>query len=299
MAARGVQKVVDKLKARVEEGAYYEAQQSYKASFYRFKAKKQLQDAYLLLKDGARQQLVHGQATCASELMLLLLEAYLDQRVPAEGACLSDVQGLLELFQQLQGDADDIVLELRRVTGATLKWCKKCGDRNSLREVHSIAGRSIAALQGSAGIGAASLYFSLSNDMPGFAECVKQAIAQGHKGEGELFRTRSILQVLAVAQKQSTYTHLEAARLLHQLLPKQDTALDHFLEFLLAALGKLSKPLYDVLVEKYKISLSRDPAFMEFMDRIESVFFGTGKATGGMGGLLGNLMGALSGESEE
>lgn len=96
--------VLARLKTRVDEGAYYEAQQTYKSTFHRYKSKSQTEEACLVLKvraaahpirqctelrhhllhrpeakevdvqEGASNQLAAKQVTCGSELLTMLLE---------------------------------------------------------------------------------------------------------------------------------------------------------------------------------------------------------------------------------
>lgn len=42
--------VLDKIKGTIESGSFYEAQQMYKTVYYRYKARKQVQDSYQILK---------------------------------------------------------------------------------------------------------------------------------------------------------------------------------------------------------------------------------------------------------
>lgn len=42
--------VLERIKSTVESGSFYEAQQMYKTAYYRFRAKKQLEDGYQILK---------------------------------------------------------------------------------------------------------------------------------------------------------------------------------------------------------------------------------------------------------
>ncbi len=93
--------VLQKVSKTVESGAFYEAQQMYKTIYHRYKARKQLEDSYQILKvccapamyhashapacqqspgpmarvqGGAIQQLHSNQVTCGVELGLLLVE---------------------------------------------------------------------------------------------------------------------------------------------------------------------------------------------------------------------------------
>lgn len=61
MAAGGVEKQLEKLRATVNSGSYYEAQQIFKTVYYRYRSRKKMQDSYQLLEEGAIMQFNHGQ----------------------------------------------------------------------------------------------------------------------------------------------------------------------------------------------------------------------------------------------
>ncbi|KAJ9522995.1 hypothetical protein QJQ45_023843, partial [Haematococcus lacustris] len=88
----------ERIRGTVAAGAYYEAQQMYKAAYHRHRSRKQLADSYSILKDGAVQQLQAGQVTCGIELGLLLVEAFTLDALPATPEAL---QPLLDIIQAL------------------------------------------------------------------------------------------------------------------------------------------------------------------------------------------------------
>lgn len=63
MASGGVEKQIEKLRAKVNAGSSYEAQQIFKTVYHRYRARKQLQDAYQLLEQGAIMQFDRDQVT--------------------------------------------------------------------------------------------------------------------------------------------------------------------------------------------------------------------------------------------
>ncbi|KAJ9522509.1 hypothetical protein QJQ45_008355 [Haematococcus lacustris] len=88
----------ERIRGTVAAGAYYEAQQMYKAAYHRHRSRKQLADSYSILKDGAVQQLQAGQVTCGIELGLLLVEAFTLDALQATPEAL---QPLLDIIQAL------------------------------------------------------------------------------------------------------------------------------------------------------------------------------------------------------
>ena len=118
-------------------------------------------------------------------------------------------------------------------------------------------------------------------------------MAEGRQEERDLFMARAVLQVLAVARKETIVTQLDLARDLWKHLPQKGISpVEHFIEFLLVALGKLSQPLFDLLFSKYKECLKRDDYLWSLVDEVGSAYFGRPDRGGGLGALLGNLLGA-------
>lgn len=112
--------------------------------------------------------------------------------------------------------------------------------------------------------------------------------------ELDLFTTRAILQVLSCATKPTSAAQLQSARELWQhLSPPQATSapLDHFVELLLACLGKLAKGVYDQLCAVYKPALMQDNEFGEMLGSVHDAFFGSNKNAGGLGKLMEQLLG--------
>lgn len=74
---------MERIRSSIAEGSSYEAQQTLKTMHHRCRAKKQMDESYAVLRDGAVMQLEKGQVTCGVELGLLLVEA--SQILPWEG----------------------------------------------------------------------------------------------------------------------------------------------------------------------------------------------------------------------
>eukprot|EP00892_Ulva_mutabilis_P011594 jgi/Ulvmu1/8807/UM048_0062.1 len=299
MAGRA-EKIRQRLREEIKAGSYYEAQQTYKATYYRYTGKGAHDDANALLRDGVTSQLQHGQLTCGSELLNMLLQAYLDNSVEVDAELLAEVQRFLQLLANV--DSDDtaaVVLELRKCCGAALKWTKKCGERSHTRSIHSTAGSLVFKVLGPAGLGQAALYYRLSTDVKAFASAIRRCMDHGRLEERELFMARGVLQILSSATKPTSVTQLHSARALWALLEpdrakgSKSAHVGHFVELLLVCLGKLSKPAFDLLMREYRNVLDLDPEFEGMMHDIEAAYFGTGKAAGGLGKMLEGLLGGM------
>eukprot|EP00124_Ichthyophonus_hoferi_P005921 Ihof_evm2s1045 gene=Ihof_evmTU2s1045 len=73
---RGVGHVMEKLRASVERGDYYEAQQMYRTVYFRYMGLEKYGDALQLLQSGATLLLKAGQYASGADLALLILDIY-------------------------------------------------------------------------------------------------------------------------------------------------------------------------------------------------------------------------------
>lgn len=116
---------------------------------------------------------------------------------------------------------------------------------------------------------------------------------KGFSNEADLFIAQAVLQFLCL-QNTSTativfYSYTRKHPDIHEE-PPYVLPLLNFLRFLLLAVesGKLS--LFTVLCEQYQPSLNRDPAYMEYLDRIGQLFFGVPPPKPKSAGVFGNLL---------
>ncbi|GLI61650.1 hypothetical protein VaNZ11_004074 [Volvox africanus] len=160
-----IEKTVARIKETVESGAYYEAQQMYKTSYHRCKARQQLLDAVTILQEGAITQLAHGQSTCGVELGLLLVEAYMSAAMPANADTVSRVLAIIRAFplptstmagaflgqaaassSSAQGAAVD---EYARLVAAAVKWAYKSVNASSvLLRSRMASGQAVKLIEG-------------------------------------------------------------------------------------------------------------------------------------------------------
>jgi hypothetical protein len=111
--SQGTQKSLDRIQAQVQQGAFYEAQQMYKTVYHRCRSKKQLVDSYRVLEAGSVQQVSNHQMTCGVELALMLVEAFIADKVSASGEYLGMITNVLQaLPDNLQLTDPDSTAEL-------------------------------------------------------------------------------------------------------------------------------------------------------------------------------------------
>ena len=67
MAGRATtDRVMDKMRANLDRGAFYEAQQMLKTVYYRYRSRRLYQESYDVVEDGACLQLKQGQVMLCS-----------------------------------------------------------------------------------------------------------------------------------------------------------------------------------------------------------------------------------------
>lgn len=308
MASADVQKHITRAAATIESGACYEAQQTLKTVYHRFKAKKQNKESYELLQQGAIVQLSHRQITCGVELGLLLAEAFTTDRVPADQPSTSMMVAVIRAFPQPAStgpESEQGLDECSRLVSAAVKWAHKQSSGDAACAIHAAFAKYVWEAFGWQRMSKAVLHYVRSNDAPGFSEALSACSSTLRPEEQDLYVCRAVLQILAAAGKASTTRQLEFGRAVLQRcqasLPSLGASpLAHFTSMLIDAVQKRSDTLATLLKEKYMPSLSRDPALEALVCRVEVLYLDKGAdALGGGGGLLGNLLRSLTALDDE
>lgn len=307
----GVQKALQRVKAQVEAGAFYEAQQMYKTTYHRYHSRKQLDESYQVLREGAVQQLRSGQITCGTELGTMLVTAYTEDKVPGTDA---NVESLCHIVRAMPsaptsdgGDDDATVDACSRFVSAAVKWAHKQGNDPGVRQLHDLFASHLLAAYGWQQLARASMHLARGDDAAGFAAALAACSAAAPPGEQDLFVARAVLQTLACAHPSTLGRQLQHADNLLAACRRQpwaggaplpETPLLHFCQFLLTALQQRSQRLAQLLRVKYSGSLARDGALEAYLSRVEELYLNVGG--GGGGGLLAGLLrGLLEGDEEE
>ncbi|KAG1661971.1 hypothetical protein FOA52_007143 [Chlamydomonas sp. UWO 241] len=307
MAAPGVAKAVEKVRRVMDTGSHYEAQQMVKTIYHRHKARRQLEESYAVLREGAVLQLQASQITCGVELGLLLTEAVTLDQPPAEEALpslLAILRALpLSLPPSTSAAAEDaLIAEEGRLVAAAVKWANKAAGADAAAQLHDAFASHLFSACGWRRMGSASMHFARGRDACAFAGAVASCSEQAPPEEADLFVARATLQTLATAATpSSTKRQLAHAQALFSALSERlpsttASPLSHFTRFLMAALDKRSWQLAALLRQHYGPSLARDPVLGAYVAQIEKVYLGVGGGGGGggLGGLLGGLLQSLT-----
>lgn len=148
------------------------------------------------------------------------------------------------------------------------------------------------------GLGLAMPHYARSNNFSSFASAVEAAVKEANPGEEDLFIARAVLQIASTVPSSPPHgtpavTSLVRARDFLSTYPTAaehavpSTPLTHFLDLYLEALEKKSSPLVDILLEKYKVTLERDPSLWELIEKSRNMYAPAPVAP--MPGLFGDL----------
>lgn len=114
---------------------------------------------------------------------------------------------------------------------------------------------------------------------------------EGAASEVDLFVARAALQYLCLEDLASATTLLKWCKVNQPSLASEP--LIHFVEFIteLVQRSREALPVFDLLKHKYGLSLSRDPSFDSYLDRIGEIYFGRTAPKGFMESMLSGLTG--------
>lgn len=158
------------------------------------------------------------------------------------------------------------------------------------------------------GLGFALPHYARAGDAAAMAAAVAAAASQGGSGEEDLFVARAALSMAAVQPPPAAPQPAAGQRQLDAAAEvagpayaaaaghaAPDTPLLHFVGLFLEALRRQSEELVELLAQRYRPSLDRDPQLWQLMMKARAVHLpAAAMAAGGMGGLLGDLFGALA-----
>eukprot|EP00873_Tetraselmis_striata_P019498 jgi/Tetstr1/439762/TSEL_028176.t1 len=300
-------KTLAKLQASIASGAYYEAQQMLKTVHARHRNRKAYDASYRLAEEGARLQLSKGQLTCGIEMAKTLVETYIADAAPCTPENFDRLLSVFCAFPEpssgagQQAGADDRwpVQECVSFLMNGVKWLGRCGSPGQAPVLHGKAAEYIWSCMGVRGFGWATTHFIRADNKESFASALCACMEEGRPEEEDLFICRACLQTLAVATGESTERQLRgcedlliAMGMIRGGLPLPDTPLMHFTSFFIQALKRKSLPLEQMLTEKYRAVLSRDPLLASLITRIEQIYLGVRppRAAGGLEGMLGGMM---------
>ncbi|XP_011628931.1 Golgi to ER traffic protein 4 homolog isoform X1 [Amborella trichopoda] len=310
-------KTLEKLEKSVQAGNYYEAQQLYKTIYARYVASQKYAEALDLLQSGACIQLAHGQVTCGAELAVLFVEVLVRGKCPYNEGTLDRVRKIYQEFPQLSvpqhlGDDDDmqklseaLAAAKTRVEGCSsflkeaIKWSAEFGaPSKGSPELHDMLAEYIYSQSPELDITKVSMHFVRGRHPEIFASTLVNFMGKCYPGEDDLAIVRSVLMYLSLGNLRDANLLIDELR--KQLASKQLdfplTDLTQFVIYLLQTLERDALPLFRILRQNYRTSISRDPSFEELLDDIAERFYGVRRRSGGLHGMLGDFFKMMGGE---
>lgn len=257
------------------------------------------------MQGGATLQLRKGQLNCGAELACMLLDAYTTDSTPATEESVDRVLHVLSAFPSEQRkenneeeEEEPPIEQCSKVASATVKWLKKVSGLAYAPQIYGNVASYITRCLGWMGLGLAMPHYARSNDYQSFSSAVAAAVGDGLPGEEDLFIARAALHIASTLPSPCfpgtpAISSLTRARDFLSTYPTvaghavPSTPLIHFLDLYLEALEKKSSPLVDVLLNKYKISLDRDPSLWDLIERSRGMYAPAPVAP--MPGMFGDL----------
>ncbi|KAH3872275.1 Golgi to ER traffic protein 4 homolog [Dreissena polymorpha] len=291
--ADGTQRVLAKCQKCIDSGDYYEAHQMFRTLYFRYSTAKKYAEAIDLLYNGALTLLKHKQYESGSDLALLMVDVLNTAKEPVTEGHTDKVVELLRVME-------DPNLDRHQYLNSALRWTinveprckaghpelhKKCGllfwqEKNYIQAryhyLHSSDGNNLAAM------------------------LIEYHTTLGYPSEADLFIAQTVLQFLCLQNKDTAMVVFTVYTKQHPDVergPPYIQPLLNFIWFLLLALESGKLAVFVVLCEKYQTSISRDPSYREYLDKIGQIFFGVPPPKSqSQGGFLGNLIHSLLGE---
>lgn len=313
------EKTLARLNKRIQDGDYYEAHQLYRTIFARHLKTEQYQQAIDIAYQGGVTLNQHQQHSSASDMGLLLLDAYTQGAIP-----LSDEskKRILDIFKGFRpGEPTKI-----KFMKAAIRWSAKYGGpKSGDPELRHAFGFSYWQEKN---------YTSAQDQfLHGTEESAKAmgqmlydiSITEGYKSEQEYFITRVVLQYACLGNLRDAYLSLSQYTSLHfkkdpslktsqtTVIPSTHTApgmspnhminsnitfttsvlpLFNFCFFLIMVLMRNNVELFQILKKRYASALSKDPTFTQYLEKIGQSYFNLAVSNPQMG-LFGDMFRSL------
>ncbi|XP_029845940.1 Golgi to ER traffic protein 4 homolog [Ixodes scapularis] len=297
MAARvtGTARVLNKLHASIDSGNYYEAHQMYRTIYFRYQSQKKYDELKELLYDGAIKLLTLQQCNSGADLANLLVDILVQSETkPTE----EHIERLGRLHSLLAAHSPERMTFLTRA----LQWSSPpSSSPDAPSRGHPALHRLVAlTLWKEKNYQESRYHFVHSTDGDGCAAMlVEFQTTKGYSSEIDLFIAQTVFQYLCLRNPSTATLAFWAYTRRHPSVPRGPPfylPLLNFLWFLLLAVESRKLAVFTVLCEEYQPTISRDPSYPQYLDKIGQLFFGLPpppKPQGVFGNLIQTLLGGL------
>ncbi|KAK6141098.1 hypothetical protein DH2020_025153 [Rehmannia glutinosa] len=310
---------VEKIKKVVEEGNYYGAQQMYKSFSARYISNSRYTEALDILQSGACIQLENGQVTCGAELAVLFVETLVKGKFPYDDNTLDRIRKIYKKFPRISVPqhldlGDDDMQQLSEALGAAKtraegcsSFLKACINRKGQRvlklillqellmvnrkEVKGlIMGRVDEGVKDDKDMAKVSYHFVRGKDPKKFASTLVNFMGKCYPGEDDLAVARAVLMYLALGNLRDANVLIDEMKKQVQFrdidFPRSE--LMQLVNYLLKTLQRDALPLFNMLRQRYKSSIDREPIFNELLDEVAEKFYGV-RRKNPMPGMFGEI----------
>ncbi|XP_073042978.1 LOW QUALITY PROTEIN: protein GET4-like [Primulina eburnea] len=311
-----VQENIEKINQVVEDGNYYGAQQMNKTFSARYISADRYSDALDILQSGACLELENGQIYCGAELGLMFVETLVKGKIPYDDDTLDCIRKIYKKFPQISvpqnldlADDDDIQ-QLSEALGAAkirvevlrnflffpffkaaIKWSIEFGaHRNGSPELYDMLADYLYSESPELDMAKVSYHFVRGKSPKKFAATLVNFMGKCYPGEDDLAVAHAVLMYLSLC-------NLRDANFLMDDMKKQvqsrevdfpQSELMQFIIYLLQTLQRDALPLFNIIRQRYKSSLDREPILNELLDEVAWKFYGV-RRRNSMPGMFGEI----------
>ncbi|EYU42724.1 hypothetical protein ABFS82_13G000400 [Erythranthe guttata] len=318
IALAPAQENIDKIKKVVDEGNCYGAQQMYKSFGARYISGDRYLEALDIFHSGACIQLENGQVTCGVELAVLFVETLVKGKFPYDDDTLDRIRKIYKKFprisvpQHLDLAEDDDMQGLSEALGAAktraegcssflkaaIKWSIEFGARKSgSPEIHDMLADYIYSESPELDMAKVSYHFVRGKNPKNFASTLVNFMGKCYPGEDDLAVARAVLMYLALGNLRDANVLMDEMKKQVQFrevdFPRSE--LMELISYLLKTLQRDALPLFNMLRQRYKSSIDREPIFSELLDEVAEKFYGVQRRNQ-MPGMFGELFKMMSGD---
>ncbi|XP_051176033.1 Golgi to ER traffic protein 4 homolog [Leptopilina boulardi] len=282
--SHGVERVLSKLESSINSGNYYEAHQMYRTLYFRYLGQRKYPELLKLLYKGCLLLTQHNQFTSGADLGILYIDV-LTKAVPNPSECyFKEIVNLLSVMSPSTPERETFVHE-------ALRWSAK---GTNYKTGHPDLHQKIAEVfWNEKNYYLARQHFLCSKDGSGYASMlVELHLEKGYFREIDLFIAQAVLQYLCLSNKATAQEVFDLYTLRHPRIegPPYIYPLLNFLFFLLKTIDSGKVAVFTILCKQYRICISRDPSYEQYLDKIGQLFFNVAPARPRNQGIFGSLL---------
>lgn len=312
--SRGVSRIEQRLKSKIEGGEYYEAHQMYRTIASRYKTNKKIEDALKLTYEGAAILYEKDQPGSASDLGILYC-TLLDEMDKLTDSILAQIESLhLLTIVKLDEDQPERDQFEKRILQRSIDLSGEKFGSPKVRLIFAKNYFNCAKKTREGAIGTRLLinargHFQFSNDGKLIAEFLVMYSSFGNDHEVDYFCCQMVVQLLIRKAVETADDFFQSFCTLHPTLnTKQipyDFPLINFTHFLLCSIREVKADAFLYLKAAYEPLLTApDPSLRDYVDKIGEMYFGykrkgVSQDGGGIFGMIQNMMGGMSGGGDD